>query len=154
MRCNTVSRFRPAVEHLEARCVPATGFTQLDLVSDQANTALITDPKLIDAWGVAVNPASGNFWVANNRSNTATFYGGDVSGSPFTKNALEVQIPFDAPSGAVFNSTNGFTLSDSSPSQFVVAEETSWAAAWNQGLQPPAACWLLVLQRLSSGRRC
>jgi uncharacterized protein (TIGR03118 family) len=130
---------RPAVEALEDRCVPATGFSQVNLVSDQANTALLTDPKLVDAWGVALNPTGGNFWVADNRTNTATFYGGDVSGSPFVKAPLEVQIPFDAPSGAVFNGGTGFTLSEVSPApaEFLVSEETAWAAAWNQGLSQP-----------------
>jgi uncharacterized protein (TIGR03118 family) len=130
-----VRRGRPTVEALEDRCVPATGFTQLDLVSDQANTALLTDSNLVDAWGIGLNPAGGNFWVANNVPSVATQYSGAVNGSPFTSSPLVVQIPFGGPSGVVFNGTTDFGLNNGSPAQFLVSQETAWAAGWNPPLQ-------------------
>src|SRR5581483_12375688 len=44
------------------------GYLQVNLVSDQAGSALITDPNLVNPWGVAFLP-TGPFWIADNGSN-------------------------------------------------------------------------------------
>ena len=64
-----------------------------DLVSDQPGVAPITDPTLVNAWGLAVGATSGNFWVSATESGISEVYGGNVNGSPLTKNSLEVAIP-------------------------------------------------------------
>src|SRR5207302_7641517 len=89
--------------------VAISSYTITKLVSDQSNTALITDPNLVNAWGLTQS-ASSPFWSANNGTNTATIYGGDVSGSPWVKNALTVTIAGGAPTGEVFNATTGFLI--------------------------------------------
>src|SRR5262249_29135303 len=54
-------RARLEVEALEARWVPsaatATAYLATDLVSDQLGVAPIHDSNLVNAWGIAVNPA-------------------------------------------------------------------------------------------------
>jgi uncharacterized protein (TIGR03118 family) len=144
--CHRRPRTQLAVEVLEERRVPTTGYTQLDLVSDQANTALLTDATLINAWGIAVPPAAagGDFWVSDNGSNATTLYAGDVQGSPFTRDPLVVSVPFGAPTGQVFNGSNAFNLADGSPAQFLVAQETPWASGWNPGLNPPTSAQSVI----------
>src|SRR5215475_2622874 len=104
---------RPArltVESLEARAVPtgATAYLASDLVSDQAGVAPITDPNLVNAWGIAVNPM-GAFWVSSNGKDLSTIYTGDVNNNPLAKSPLEVSIPGGAPTGQVFNNTGSLT---------------------------------------------
>src|SRR5205807_378077 len=45
------------VEALEDRTVPSTAYLAADLVSDQPGVAPITDPNLVNAWGIAFNPS-------------------------------------------------------------------------------------------------
>jgi uncharacterized protein (TIGR03118 family) len=142
-------RRRPTFDQLEDRCVPATGYTQLNLVSDQANTALLTDTNLVNAWGIALDPQGGDFWVADNGTNVATLYAGDAAGSPFIRDPLVVTIPFGSPTGQVFNSSSDFKVTNgtnSSPAQFLFAQETPWAAGWNQGTSAQA-----VIDTVGSG---
>ena len=56
-------------------------YRQINLVSDQPGTAPLTDPDLVNAWGLAASPgtnaAPGSpLWVADNGSDKATLYAG------------------------------------------------------------------------------
>jgi uncharacterized protein (TIGR03118 family) len=127
------------VELLEGRCVPSTtgGFVLTKLVSDQPGVAQVTDPNLVNAWGIALNPNGGAFWVSDNNTNVATLYAGDVNGSTFHKVGLTVAIPNNgSPTGQVFNTTNDFILSDGSKALFIFADESGQIDAWNGGLNP------------------
>jgi len=111
-----VARARLAVLSLEGRIVPhASVFQVTKLVSDQAGVAQLTDPNLVNAWGLAFTPSS-PFWVANNGTNTSSLYSGDHVGPPavpLSINSLVVNLPGCAPTGAVFNSTaNDFVITD------------------------------------------
>src|SRR5436190_13801078 len=74
-------------------------YKQTNLVSDLPGFAQLQDPLLINPWGMA-QLATSPFWVTNNVSSTATLYGGDVGGNPFTKSTLNVTIPGNLPTGA------------------------------------------------------
>jgi uncharacterized protein (TIGR03118 family) len=131
--------FRPALEVLEARCVLASlaGFHVTNLVSDQPGVAQITDPNLVNAWGVALNSAGGAFWVSDNNANVTTLYAGDVNGSNLVKVGLTVPMPNNgSPTGQLFNTTNEFILSDGSKALFIFADESGQIDAWNPGLNP------------------
>lgn len=118
---------------------PATStgptITRINQVSNQHGMAKLTDRKLVNAWGLASSPTS-PLWVANNGTNTATIYQGGVGGAPVTKVPLTVKIAGGAPTGQVFNDTQGFTLRASSgrvPATFIFDSEggdiTAWASA-------------------------
>src|SRR3954447_22145387 len=53
-------------------------YTRHDLVSDQAGKADLRDPNLVNAWGLAFGPSTPG-WVADNGTDVATLYTGDVS---------------------------------------------------------------------------
>jgi uncharacterized protein (TIGR03118 family) len=135
---------RPTLEPLEDRPlmgVLAGGFLQTNLVSDQADAALITDPQLINAWGIGLAPSTGNFWVSDNGADVTTLYSGDVAGTPFAKNSLVVSIPGGAPTGQLFNGTGNFIVhsgTSSGSSLFVFATETGWIDGWNPAVPPPS----------------
>ena len=68
------------------------GSTSFGLPVRRGTENSVTDPNLRNPWGVVVNP-SGDFWVANAASGTATLYHGDVNGSPVGQDPPVVKIP-------------------------------------------------------------
>jgi uncharacterized protein (TIGR03118 family) len=119
--------------------VPTTAYLQTNLISDQPGVAAITDANLVNAWGLAIPPTGGNFWIADNGSGVSSVYGGNVNHSALTKNLPDVTIPGGAPTGVVFNS-NATTLPDefkvsagtnSGPAVFIFATEHGTIAGWS-----------------------
>ena len=89
-----------------------TTFNWKNLQSDIDGVADRTDPNLVNSWGLAINPNSNIFWVADNGTGVSTLYRPD--GTPFpVGNPLVVTIPptsadteppiHSAPTGIVFN---------------------------------------------------
>jgi uncharacterized protein (TIGR03118 family) len=134
--------FRPTLDQLEDRCVPSvnTGtYHVTNLVSDQPGVALIQDPNLVNAWGISFS-ATSPFWVSDNGTGKTTLYGGDVNGSPFAKNPLEVNIPGGLPTGQVFNGSSDFVVhsgTSSGPARFLFASQAGIISGWNPGVPPP-----------------
>ena len=64
------------------------GYFQTNLVSNTAGVAAMTDPQLLNPWGISFVPGQ-DFWIANNNSGTSTLY--DLNGTKDT--ALVVTIP-------------------------------------------------------------
>ena len=111
-----------------------------DLVSDQPGVAPITDSTLVNGWGIAVDPTSGEFWVSAADSGVSEVYGGDVAGKPLNSK-YKVAIPGGAPTGQVFNATTDFKVSDlyyTRPAQFITSSEAGAVTGWNYyvGLKP------------------
>ena len=112
-------------------------YRQVNLVSDISGLATVTDPLLINPWGVSFN-ATSPFWVSNQGSSTATLYA--VTGtSNVSKVALNVNIP-GPPSGQVSNGSSGFVVSQgggSGPAAFLFAELNGTISGWNPTVPPP-----------------
>lgn len=142
MRSRTSRRL--GLESLDDRLVPASpasGFLQTNLVADQPGVAALTDPNLVNAWGIAVGNPGPTMWVSANGTDVTTVYSGDVAGKPFTINPLVVSIPGGAPTGQVFNGTPDFVVSNgtaSGPALFIFASESGQISGWNPGVPPPA----------------
>lgn len=120
----------------DAPLVDPNAYHQTNLVSDLPGVAQIQDPLLVNPWGITQS-ATSPFWVANNKTSTSTLYGGDVSGSPFTKNPLNVTIPGDEPTGVVFNGGSDFAFTgggSTGPARFIFASITGNIVAWKGGL--------------------
>lgn len=110
-----------------------------NLVSDQAGQAVLQDTNLVNAWGVALNPTAGGFWVSDNETGVSTIYAGDVNGSPLQIVPLVVTIPDGVPTGAVFNPTTDFNISDgttTAPAVFIFVSEAGTVSGWNPTLVP------------------
>jgi uncharacterized protein (TIGR03118 family) len=119
---------------------PGNAYRQTNLVSDLPGLAQLTDPDLVNPWGLAAGPTS-PAWVADNGTNKATLYRGFVDGSPIQKLSLVVNIPGGAPTGQVFNSTDGFVVSSgtaSGPAAFLFDSEGGQVTGWNAGVPPPS----------------
>ena len=114
-------------------------YHQTNLVSDLPGLAQLTDPDLVNPWGLAAGPTT-PAWVADNGTDKATIYPGFVNGSPIQKAALVVNIPGGAPTGQVFNPTPGSwsaPATASGPALFLFDSEAGLVTGWNPGVPPP-----------------
>ena len=117
-----------------------TAYRQINLVSDQPGKAPLTDPDLVNAWGLAASPGTNAkpgspLWVADNGSDKATLYTGATATS-VTKAGLVVSVTGAAPTGQVFNAAqSGFVVSDkqghSGSSMFIFDTENGTIDGWN-----------------------
>ena len=110
----------------------ATMFYQTNLTSDLPGVAQVTDPNLVNPWGIAFSGTS-PIWVADNGTGLSTVYNG--AGQPFpiaTPIVVTVPPPSggtppSAPTGIVFTNT-GF-----GGSHFIFATEDGTISAWTSG---------------------
>jgi uncharacterized protein (TIGR03118 family) len=108
------------------------GYRQTNLVSDIPGRAQLTDPNLVNPWGLAAGPTT-PLWVANNGTGTATLYAGGTAGTPFSTVPLVFTVPMGAPTGQVFNGSNGFKLRTNAgpmPARFIFDSEAGTVSAW------------------------
>jgi uncharacterized protein (TIGR03118 family) len=113
----------------------AGGYVQENLVSDQPGVAQLTDPQLVNAWGMS-RGANTPVWVSDNGADVTTLYNGAVPGNPESPVAkvLTVAIPGGAPTGQVFNNTTAFVLpGTTTPARFIFIGEDGDLSAWAGG---------------------
>jgi uncharacterized protein (TIGR03118 family) len=111
-----------------------TRYRQTNLVSNIPGLAQLTDLNLVNPWGMAAGPHT-PLWIADNGADVATLYQDTVSALP-----LVVNIPDGAPTGQVFNPTNGFVVKSgmsSGPAMFIFASENGDITGWNKNVPPP-----------------
>jgi uncharacterized protein (TIGR03118 family) len=116
-----------------ALAVPAVAqarnaYRQTNLVSDQPGHAQVTDPNLVNSWGIAAGPQT-PLWVADNGTDVATIYPGAVGGMPISIAPLVVGIPGGAPTGQVYNPTGAFKV-NGTPAAFIFDSEAGAISAW------------------------
>jgi uncharacterized protein (TIGR03118 family) len=104
-------------------------FSITNQVSDQPGVAPVTDPLLVNAWGLSQGPATA-LWVANNGTDSSTIY----NPSTFAKAPLEVNVP-GAPTGTTyvgiadaFKVTSG---ANTAQTVFAFATEGGQIEGWN-----------------------
>jgi uncharacterized protein (TIGR03118 family) len=120
-------------------------YRQINLVSDQAGKANLTDTDLVNAWGLAASPGTNAspgspLWVADNGSDKATLYAG-ASATSVSKVPLVINVTGAAPTGQVFNSdASAFVVSDShgnsGSSLFLFDTENGTIDGWSPGVNP------------------
>src|ERR1700733_2071260 len=121
-------------------------YTQVNLVSNVSGVAPVTDPTLINPWGLS-RSSSSPWWISDNGTGLSTLFNGTG-----VKNSLIVTIPkvdpnnktFPAgtPTGTIFNSVpTDFVLPGGFASSFLFATLDGAIAGWNPnvGVAPGAA---------------
>lgn len=128
-----------------AWCAEAGPYVQTDLVSDIPGLATITDPELVNPWGVAYS-ATSPFWTSNQGTNTTTLYAVTDSIS-ITKTIINppsgfVAIPTtpsgpQGPTGSVNNvNTTSFLVGNGGNgafAHFIFANLNGTISAWDTG---------------------
>jgi uncharacterized protein (TIGR03118 family) len=119
-------------------------FVQTNLVSDISGLATITDPQLVNPWGVSHSTTS-PFWVSNQGTNTSTLYAvtdkTTVTKTNIAPNGF-VAIPTtgsgpQGPTGQVNNTnTSSFLVGnggDGGSAHFIFANLNGTISAWDTG---------------------
>jgi uncharacterized protein (TIGR03118 family) len=112
---------------------PPTRYIEHDLVSDVPGRAEITDPDLVNAWGMSQSPTS-PIWVSDNETNVATLYRTSVAPPLVTKVPLTVTLPGDGVTGQVFNPTGLFAVTNGTTTAtalFIFDSESGDVSGWN-----------------------
>jgi uncharacterized protein (TIGR03118 family) len=120
-------------------------YTQTDLVSNESGVAPVTDPQLINPWGISRGSGT-PWWVSDQRTGLSTLYNGAG-----TKEALIVTIPpadptnkntpTGTPTGTIANgSQTDFLLAPGKPALFLFSTNDGTIAGWN----PTVAATLAV----------
>jgi uncharacterized protein (TIGR03118 family) len=128
---------------------PQTAYVMKALVADTAGPAAVTDPNLVNPWGLVFAP-NDPVWTSNNGKSNSTLYDGNgaIAGGP-----LVVALPA-AGDGTAFEPTgivaftpstqfpNDFTVTaggQSGPAFFIYAGLGGQIAGWNPTANPKAA---------------
>jgi uncharacterized protein (TIGR03118 family) len=115
---------------------PAAGnYQETSLVADTAGfNAAHIDPSLLNAWGIAVNPA-GIVWLSSNHGGATNVY--DSTGKTLLG---PVAIPSQgnhfggSPSGVLINNTGDFVIpAGQNSAKFIFANEDGTISAWAGG---------------------
>jgi uncharacterized protein (TIGR03118 family) len=107
-------------------------FTVTNLVTDDqtVNAAQITDPNLVNAWGISFSPAS-PFWVSDNGTGKSTLYRVNPITNETTKLGLVVAIPGDGTvTGQVFSNIAGSFNGNT----FLFVSEDGTVSGWRGAL--------------------
>src|SRR5258705_1037281 len=139
----------------------ATGFaqhyTQTNLVSNRAGVAPVTDPQLVNRWGLSRGSGS-PWWVSDQATGFSTLYNGAGA-----KQSLIVTVPpadptnkntpTGTPTGTIANgSQTDFLLAPGKPAVFLFSTIDGTIAGWNptvavsQGGAPPSTHAVTVVK--------
>jgi uncharacterized protein (TIGR03118 family) len=135
----------------------AQHYTQTNLVSNTAGVAPVTDPQLINPWGLSRNSGS-PWWVSDQATGFSTLYNGAGA-----KQSLIVTIPpadptnkntpTGTPTGTIANgSQTDFLLAPGKPAVFLFSTIEGTIAGWNpavalaQGSAPPSTNAVTVVK--------
>jgi uncharacterized protein (TIGR03118 family) len=126
-------------------------YQQTNLVANLPGKAAVTDPNLVNPWGLSRSSGS-PWWVSDNGMGVATLYGAAGNIVP-----LVVTIPpsdpnvssTGTPTGTVFNGSTEFEIVKGKPAVFLFVSEDGVISGWNPTVQPTKAV-MLVNQKTKS----
>lgn len=131
----------------------AQQYKQTNLVSSSSGLAPVTDPALVDPWGLG-RASDLAWWASDNDTGLSTLYNGAGAKNPLIVTIPSVnpkKNPKGSPTGIIANSsTTDFLISSGLPADFVFATLDGGIAAWNptvalsQGKVPPSTNAVLV----------
>jgi uncharacterized protein (TIGR03118 family) len=141
---------------MSAACF-AQHYTQTNLVSNTAGVAPVTDPDLVNPWGLSRGSGS-PWWVSDQATGFSTLYNGAGA-----KQSLIVTIPpadptntntpTGTPTGTIFNgSQTDFLLAPGKPATFLFSTIDGTIAGWNPtvavapGAAPPSTHAVTVVK--------
>src|SRR5882724_6944254 len=131
-------------------------YTQTNLVSNTAGNAPVTDPQLVNPWGLSRSSGS-PWWISDNATGFSTLYNGAgakqsliVTVPPADPN--NKKTPTGTPTGTIANSPTDFLLAPGKPAAFLFATIDGTIAGWNptvavaQGAAPPSTQAVTVVK--------
>ncbi len=134
-----------------APILAANQYQQKNLVSNLPGKAPVTDPNLVNPWGLSRSSTS-PWWASDNGMGVSTLYGAAGNIVP-----LVVTIPpsdpnvssAGTPTGTVFNGSTEFEIMKGKPAVFMFVSEDGVISGWNPAVQATKAV-ILVNQKTKS----
>ena len=119
-------------------------YTQVNLVSNTSGVAPVTDPTLINPWGLS-RSSSSPWWVSDNGTGVSTLYNGAGAIVPLVVTIPKADpdnktFPTGTPTGTIFNSVpTDFILPGGFPSDFLFSTIDGTISGWNPSVNPTNA---------------
>jgi len=116
-------------------------YKQTNLISDIPGMAAVTDPNLVNPWGMSRSSTS-PWWVSDNGTGVSTLYSGTgsiVSLVVTVPTGDTNSSPTGTPTGQVFNGTSDFNLAPGMPAVFIFVTEDGTISGWNPKVNATSA---------------
>ena len=114
----------------------AQHYTQVNLVANTSGIAPVTDPNLVNPWGVS-RTSSSPWWISDNGTGLSTLYNGAGVINPLVVTIPKADptsktFPTGTPTGTIANgSTTDFLLAAGAPADFLFSTIDGTISGWN-----------------------
>jgi uncharacterized protein (TIGR03118 family) len=130
-----------------------TRFVQTNLLADQAGVAAFTDPRLINAWGLAYAPGGAWFVTATDSGYVLSVDGTGAPNPPSGQTAFTVPPApggsQGSPTSVMYNGTTDFQIASGKPATYIFSTEDGTIAGWNASVDPAHAIQVLAVANAS-----
>jgi uncharacterized protein (TIGR03118 family) len=117
----------------------AQHYTQVNLVANTSGIAPVTDPNLVNPWGVS-RTSSSPWWISDNGTGLSTLYNGVGAINPLVVTIPKADptsktFPTGTPTGTIANaSTTDFLLAAGAPADFLFSTIDGTISGWNPAI--------------------
>ena len=114
----------------------AQHYTQVNLVANTSGIAPVTDPNLVNPWGVS-RTSSSPWWISDNGTGLSTLYNGAGAINPLVVTIPKADptsktFPTGTPTGTIANaSPTDFLLAAGAPADFLFSTIDGTISGWN-----------------------
>jgi uncharacterized protein (TIGR03118 family) len=114
----------------------AQHYTQVNLVANTSGVAPVTDPNLVNPWGVS-RTSSSPWWISDNGTGLSTLYNGAGAINPLVVTIPKADptsktFPTGTPTGTIANaSPTDFLLAAGAPADFLFSTIDGTISGWN-----------------------
>ena len=135
----------------------AQHYTQVNLVANTSGIAPVTDPNLVNPWGLS-RSSSSPWWISDNGTGLSTLYNGAGAITPLVvtipkANPNDKTFPTGTPTGTIANtSPTDFVLAPGAPADFLFSTIDGTISGWNPtvgvtaGGAPPSTHAVIVVK--------
>ena len=122
----------------------AQHYTQVNLVANTPGVAPVTDPNLVNPWGISRNSGS-PWWISDNGTGLSTLYNGVGAINPLVVTIPKADpnnktFPTGTPTGTIANtSPTDFVLAPGAPALFLFSTIDGTISGWNPAVGPTLA---------------
>jgi uncharacterized protein (TIGR03118 family) len=135
----------------------AQHYTQVNLVANTSGVAPVTDPHLVNPWGIS-RTSSSPWWISDNATGLSTLYNGAGAINPLVVTIPKADpnsktFPTGTPTGTIANSSpTDFLLAPGAPATFLFSTIDGTISGWNPavgvapGAKPPSTNAVVVVK--------
>jgi uncharacterized protein (TIGR03118 family) len=135
----------------------AQHYSQVNLVANTSGVAPVTDPHLVNPWGLS-RSSSSPWWISDNGTGLSTLYNGAGAINPLVVTIPKADpnnktFPAGTPTGTIANSSpTDFLLTTGAPAAFLFSTIDGTISAWNPnvgvapGSAPPSTNAVIVVK--------